>query len=329
MMTQQPSSLPWLLEPDPEAPGVRYFALRDLLGRDEEDPEVRAAQAAVMASGPVPAILDAQHPEGYWVKPGGGYSPKYRATVWQVLFLAELGADPADERVRRGCHYLLGHSLASSGAFAAGTNPSPSGAIHCLNGNLLYALIRLGWLEDGRVQGAIDWLARSITGEGDIQYHEWGTTAPNFACGINNSLPCAWGANKALRALLAIPPAARTPAVQAALDRGAALLLSRDPAVADYYPTGGKISSAWFKLGFPLAYWSDVLETLQVLVDLGYGADPRLGGAIAWLLDKRDEAGRWRNEHKLLGKTWLDIDRGRSPSKWVTLRALRVLQAPV
>ena len=93
-------SLSWLLESDEVNPGVRYFALRDLLDRPETDPEVIQARRAVMATGPVPVILNAQSPEGYWVKPGGGYSPKYRGTVWQIIFLAELGAAPTDERVR-------------------------------------------------------------------------------------------------------------------------------------------------------------------------------------------------------------------------------------
>ena len=114
----QADPLPWLLEPDPANPGVRYFALRDLLDRPADDPAVTAAQEAIMASGPVPAILDAQTPEGYWAKPGTGYSPKYRATSWQILFLAELGADPADARVRRGCEYVLTHSVAANEAFS-------------------------------------------------------------------------------------------------------------------------------------------------------------------------------------------------------------------
>ena len=56
------SALPWLLEPDPANPAIRYFALTDLLGRAAADPEVRETKAAIMATGPVPAILDAQHP---------------------------------------------------------------------------------------------------------------------------------------------------------------------------------------------------------------------------------------------------------------------------
>jgi len=203
--------LPWLLEPDPDNPGVRHFALRDLLDRPEDGPEIQAARAAIMTTGPVPAILDAQYPDGYWVKPGGGYSPKYRGTVWQIIFLAELGADPADERVRRGCEYVLSNSIASNGAFSALQKPVPSGSILCLNGNLLDALQRLGYADDARVQTALDWLARAITGE--IRYLKSGTSGPCFACSANEGQPCAWGANKAMNALLAIPPQRRTPAV--------------------------------------------------------------------------------------------------------------------
>ena len=87
-------ALPWLLEPDAANPGVRYLALRHLLDRPADDREVQLAQQAVMTSGPVPAILDAQDPAGFWVKPGTGYGPKYRGTEWQVIFLGELGAAP-------------------------------------------------------------------------------------------------------------------------------------------------------------------------------------------------------------------------------------------
>lgn len=323
MLNEDP--LPWLLEPDPDNPGVRYFALRELLDRPEDDAEVQAARAAIMSTGPVPAILDAQYPEGYWIKPGGGYSPKYRSTVWQIIFLAELGADPAHEQVRRGCEYLLSHSIAANGAFSAYQKPVPSGAIPCLNGNLLYALQRLGYGEDARVQTALDWLAHAITGEDDFEYLKSGTCGPCFACSANEGQPCAWGANKAMKALLAVPPQRRTPPMQRALQVGAEFLLSRDPAAADY-PYTQRVSSTWFKFGFPLTYWSDVLETTAVLVELGYGHDPRLHNALQLILDKQDAQGRWKLENALTGKMWADIESKGQPSKWVTLRVLRVLK---
>lgn len=67
--------LPWLLEPDPNNPGIRYFAWRDLLDRPEDNPEVRQARADIMKMGPVPVILEAQHPDGYWVNPGVATGP--------------------------------------------------------------------------------------------------------------------------------------------------------------------------------------------------------------------------------------------------------------
>jgi hypothetical protein len=278
-----------------------------------------------MRSGPVPVILEAQDPEGFWDKPGGGYN-KYRGTAWQIIMLGELGADPTDERVRRGCEYLLSHSIAKNGGFSYNRVPTPGGVIHCLNGNLLHGLIRLGRLDDPRVQGSLEWQAHAITGGPPVQYHKSGTSGPDFTCAINEQQPCGWGALKALKALLEVPPERRSPFVQRALEQGAQFLLRYDVAKADY-PYTGNISSTWFKLGFPLSYWSDVLETLSVLVELGYGRDPRLEEAYCWLLDKQDTQGRWPLENSLNSKMWINIESKRKPSKWITLRALRVIKA--
>lgn len=328
------NALAWLLEPDPANPGVRYFALRDLLDQPADAPDVVAAQAAVMASGPVPAILAAQDPAGFWVEPGPGYYPKYTGTVWQITFLAQFGADGSDPRVRAGGDYLLDHSRSRYGGFSAGANPS--GMIHCLQGNLAAALLGLGWLGDARLATALDWLARSITGEGiapaeekdaPIRYYSSGNSAPGFACAANNQLPCAWGAVKAMLALSKVPAAARTPAIQAAIDVGIEFLLSRDPAVADYpTPYGGKPSQSWFRFGYPIAYVTDMLQNLEVLVALGCGGAARLGPALDLLLHKRDAQGRWKMEYTYNGKTWADVEQKGKPSKWVTLRALRVLK---
>ena len=317
--------LPWLLELDPDNPGVRTFALRELLNWPEDDPKVRQARADTMTMGPVPVILEAQHPDGYWIKPGGGYFPSYRATVWQIIFLAELGADPSDERLRRGCEYVLSHSIAVNGAFSMGHRPVPSSAIHCLNGDVLSALFRLGYANDPRVQAAVGWQAHAITGQGQVQYYKSGTTGPGFACVANQGQPCAWGAVKAMKALVALLPHQRTLAVQTAIEAGAEFLFGRDPAVADY-PHTGRVSPAWFKFGFPLSYRSDVLETVAVLEQLGYGEDPRLANVIQLILGKQDGQGRWKLESTLNGKMWVDIEEKGKPSKWVTLRVLRILR---
>ena len=128
-------------------------------------------------------------------------------------------------------------------------------------------------------------------------------------------------------ALGKVPEAARTPAIHAAIATGSEFLLSRDPAVADY-PMGyaDKPSQSWFRFGYPIAYVTDVLQTLEVLTALGYGGDARLRPALDLLLSKRDKQGRWRMEYSYNGKMWVDVERKGEPSKWVTLRALRVLK---
>jgi hypothetical protein len=324
--------LPWLLEPT--TPAVRHVALRDLLDRGPDDHALAASRAAAMASDPISSILAAQHPDGHWEKPGPGYATKYRGTVWQLIFLDQLGADPVDHRIQRACEYVLAHTLAPAGGFGAsgrlGGGPPPgSTVIHCLNGNLLRALIGFGRLEDPRVRSAIDWEARAITGVGMGRWYATGTSGPGFACAANEGLPCAWGAIKALSGLARIPRSERSDLVERALDAGAAFLLSRDPALADYPMGWGNTrpNGSWFKLGFPSGYVADVLHDLEVLCELGHGTDPRLAGALGWLLGKQDAAGRWRNEYAYNGKTWVDFERQGQPSKWVTLRACRVLRA--
>lgn len=326
--------LPWLLEHDPAYPGVRYFALTDLLHRPPDDPEVAEARRAVMSTGPVPIILDAQGPEGYWVKPGPGYFPQYRATVWAVTMLGQLGADGADERVRRGCEYVLEHALDKNGAFSMSAIPSQ--AILCLNGHLLAALLDLGWLGDDRVERALEWVARMVTGEGvapteekgaPLRYLKSGTCGPRFCCGLNAKKPCAWGAVNVLQAFSKLSKDARTPLIDRAIDTGLEFLLSKDPAVADYpMGYGTKPSRNWFRFGFPLFWVTDVLHNLKVLTSFGYGSDPRLSAAMDLVLDKQDELGRWKIEHSYNGKTLVDIEEKGQPSKWVTLRVLRVLE---
>jgi hypothetical protein len=315
----------WLLEEDETSPSVRYFALRDLLDLPEDDRRARHARKQVMRSGPVPVILAAQREDGTWVKGGTGYSPKYRGTVWQVMLLAELGADPANARVRKGCEALLQGGLASSGGFSAYAGAPPSGAIYCLNGNMIAALYRLGLGDDPRVRRALDWMLAAILGEDDVVFYKSGTCGPGFACGINLGQPCGWGAAKAMNALLEVPPRNRTPTIKRALRAGAEFLLSRDPADADY-PYTDRVSSTWFKPGFPLSYWSDVLEITWILVRMGYASDPRLRRALDWIVGIRDGQGRWKLGNSLNGKMWIDIERRGKPSKWVTLRAMRIFK---
>jgi hypothetical protein len=322
--------LPWLL--DAEAPAARHRALVDLLGRLPDDPDVTEARTAAMAAPPIAPILAAQDAEGWWLRPGPGYGPKYRSTVWSVIFLEQLGADGSDRRIRTGCAYLLDHATVAGASFAVGYQEGklqPSYQLHCLNGNLLRAVIGLGWADDPRVRDAIAWETAAILGSEGHRYSKGGTPGPGFACAVNEGLPCGWGAVKAVLGLARIPPADRSPEVSRALAAGVELLLSVDPSTA-LYPMGWgneKPNGSWFKLAFPLGYVADVLQVMEAVCEAGAAGDPRLAPAVDWLLAQQDADGRFVNRYAYVSKMAAHIDSQGKPSRWVTLRACRVLRA--
>jgi hypothetical protein len=350
--------VPWLLENDRSQPAIRYYALRDILGRDENDSEVKAAKAAIMTSGPVPVILAAQHPEGCW-----GKRPRYTGTMPALFYMAQFGADGADPRIRAGCEIVLSRYIASNGAPLGGLSlkGTPSGFNYCTASMMGSALIDFGWLNDQRLQRAMEWLAQTITGEGmayasnrdaNTRHDKSGNSSPPFACSSRNAnLPCAWGAINAMIALSKVPQAQRTRNMHEAIKRGVDFLLSRDPAVADYpFGRGNRPSSRWFKFSYPLRA-ADVLQNLEVLAALGQAENPKLANALNLVISKQNQQGRWLLErtYKELADTqekkvfyWYqnvvrlyitykelgDIQEKKGqPSKWITLRALRVLKA--
>jgi hypothetical protein len=324
-------TLSWLLEKD--EPGVRYLAMRDLLDLPADDSDLASTQELAHEQGPISVILDEMDAAGYWVKEGPGYSPKYQGTVWSLILLGQLGASiHLDERIGRACEYILEQALTENGQFSI--SGTPSSTVDCLQGNLCVALLDLGFAPS-RLEKAFDWMARSVTGEGvapledkkaPLRYYS-GKCGPDFACGGNNKLPCAWGAVKVMLAFGKLPANLRTSLIESAIQRGEDFLLGVDPATAGY-PNGWaeKPSGNWWKFGFPLFYVTDLLQNVEALVRLGYGDDPRLANALDLIREKQDGDGRWSLEYDYAGKTWLDFGAKKQPNKWVTLRAAWALK---
>jgi hypothetical protein len=113
-----------------------------------------------------------------------------------------------------------------------------------------------------------------------------------------------------------------------AIQQGIDFFLGVDPATAGY-PNGwsDKPSGNWWKFGFPVFYVTDLLQLVEALARLGYGADPRLENAIRMICQKQDSNSRWTLEYDYTGKMWVDFGAKKQANKWVTVRALQVLQA--
>jgi len=321
-------AIDWLLEPD--NPSVRYLALTDLVGVAAEDPEVVRTQAVIMQSGPVPQILAKQEDGGHWAEPDRFYHRKYTGTVWQLLILTELMADPADPRVRRTCEFILSNSQdRESFGFAMHRSAKLGGGRHsevipCLTGNMVWSLIRLGHVDDPRVQRGIDWITT---------YQRFDDRAEKVPTGwpYDKAEPC-WGTHtchmgavKSLKALSEIPPAARSNAVNRTLEQGTEYLLKHH--IYKRSHDLAKVSKpGWLRFGFPLMYQTDVLEILGILTRLGC-RDDRMQEAIDVVVSRQDDSGRWTLANTFNGRFQVDIEEKGKPSKWITLNALRVLKA--
>jgi hypothetical protein len=305
--------LDWLL--DPAHPSPRYLVLHRLLGRPETDPDVASTREAVLYAPPARDLLDAQYPGGYWIKSDRGYSPRYRATVWQLLFLADLGA-PRTEAIARGCDHVLSATL-RRGQQLFSAHEHSTGIYPCLNGNLLRTLCHFGYGEHPAVVGVAGALARRVA--------ELGWACPRNAVQARDRRtwqPCIWGCVKVMRGMAAMQAEHDDPLIRETVERGVRFLLTHD-LTCDLRPALVDVPSHWLRPGFPLGENSDLLEALLALREVG--AAPLPAEAVQAVLEKGDPEGRWLLE-SALPNTWARFGEEGRPNRWVTLRTYEVLR---
>jgi hypothetical protein len=316
----------WLLEED--NPSVRYFALTEILDEPADRTEVKEAKNAIMNTGVIPRILAKQNNDGYWETPTEFYTAKYQGTSWQLIILAELGADHTDSRIKKACEFILesaqhhesgGFSVARAEKTGGGRG---SGVIPCLTGNMVWSLIKLGYLQDPRVQRAAGWITTyQRFDDGDGAPKGWPYDRYVMCFGKHC---CHMGAVKALKALAEIPAEKRTPEIQATIDKGAEYMLKHH--IFKKSHDLSKVSKpGWLKFGFPLMYQDDALEVLGILTKLGC-KDDRMQEAVDLVLSKQDAQGKWKLESTFNGRFQTNIERKGENSKWITLNALEALK---
>jgi len=316
----------WLLGED--NPSVRCFTLLEVLDKSENDPQVKKSRKAIMQVGAVPKILSKQKSGGYWEVAEDFYVSKYEGTVWQLMVLAELGADPNEERVKRACEFVLEHSQdRESGGFSHRQGSDGGGAhdkvLPCLTGNMIWSLIRLGHLDDARVKRGIEWIARYQRFDDAVEKPAKGWPYDNHErCYGTHS--CHMGVVKALKALAEIPADKRSESVKCTIEKGAGYLLKHHVHKRSHDLTHVS-KTEWLHFGFPLMWNTDALEILDILTKLGYH-DERMQEAIDLVVSKQDDLGRWKLERSFNGRLQVNIEQKGKPSKWVTLNALRVLK---
>jgi hypothetical protein len=309
----------WLLEKG--QPAVRYRALLDLLDRSESDREVRSTYRRISREGWAFDLLRTQGPKGFWERQEPTslkvwidflYYPKYLSTNWRALVLADLGLTATDPRIKRIADVLFEFKLRLGSPFNFYYEEA------CIVGNTARMLTRFGYSDDPRVRKLYDWLIEDQRQDGG-----W-----NCSQGTPGTLDV-W---EPLAAFAALPKAKRSPKIEAAISRGAEFYLKRQ------LLREGPRYAPWLRLHYPNHYYYDFLVGLDVLTELDYGGDRRLRPALKLLTDKRRRDGTWlmdrlhpdvsgpKAPQYSKGVTPLRIEEPGQPSKWITLKALRVLK---
>jgi len=306
----------WLLEEG--QPSVAYHTLRDVLRKDPADERVRRAFAAVPERGWAARLLADQSPGGYWETEEDLYRPKYQATIWKLIVLADLGMTAKDDRVRRSCELFLERYHRKDGGF---DDPNAESSEHCITGNLTRTLIFCGYEDHPHVRSALDQLV--ATQKEDGGWH-------CFTGETEGTLDC-W---EGLSAYAAFPRQKWSRSIKRSAERGAGFYLERGLS-----KEGQRRYLPWLRFHYPVHYFYDVLVGLDVITKLGYADDKRLRPALSLLKEKRRSDGTWVLDrvHPDLG--WgagyhmsmkkvrpLALEEAGKPSKWITLSALRVLQ---
>ena len=312
--------LDWLLEKG--QPSVRYHTLVDLLGRKEDDPDVRAANSRIPRVGWAHELLSSQRPEGYWeaheprtVREWVSFLrfPTFSSSVWKGIVLSDLGLTAADPRIRRFADRVFQYLLPLSSPQNLYTEEV------CIDGNVAGMITRFGYGDDRRVQKLYAWMIEDQRDDGG-----W-----NCAAGKPGTLDC-W---EALATFATVPKAKRTAAMNRAISRGAEFYLMRR-----LYKEGRRYAP-WFRFHYPTHYFYDLLVGLDILTELGYAGDRRLGPALRILREKRRRDGTWvidrvhpdevpggpRGAAARKVRSFA-LERTGEPSKWITLTALRVLK---
>jgi hypothetical protein len=303
----------WLLDSDPS---VRWQVMRDL--RDAPADAVAAERARVAIEGAGARLLALQAADGRWG--GAAWNHGWDSTMHVLSLLREMGLDPASAEARRATGLVRDRvtwrgcgppECDGNGFFAGEVEP-------CINGQVAASGAWFG--QD--VRAIVDRLIGEQLSDGGWNCEAAsGSTRSSF-----NTTICV------LEALLEYEQAAGSrPEVTEARIRGQEYLLERRlfrrRSTGEAIERDRKGGAAWTRFAFPTWWHYDVLRGLDYLRRAGVRPDERVAEAVALVASKRGAGGRWALETRHPGRMPIETDEGEGrPSRWVTLRALRVLR---
>jgi len=290
-------------------PSTRYLYWREFQARPASDPHLQEARQEMFSCGPIPIILEGQTEQGCWAGERSYYTPKYVSTHWSMGLLTELEADGNDPRLQRGADYMLAATQQELEEILA----RKAHGLSCFWGNLLRNVLHCGRVSDPRVAGIVEYLRHDGLEAG-------------WRCSINEGLPCAWGAARALWGLAAWPAEQASSEIKETIEAGLAFLLAKDHLARASFPPVDRIHPLWFRLNFPLFYQADIFFVLKLIRELGRLDEVGVAPALEWLAGKRNSQGRWKAASPYRRRTYDVLNDQDELDRWVSFHAAIILR---
>ncbi len=301
----------WLLDGDP---AIRWQTLRDLAGAAESTCERERRKVAREGWGA--RLLARQDPEGTWAggqsSDGGLYSPKWISTTYTTLLLRDFGLAPDDRHARKACGLLLDRGLQRDGGINYGWRGRSE---TCITGMVLSILSYFGCDDD-----RLDTIADHVLAQ---QMPDGGWNCRRHHGATHASVHTTISALEGLR-LYGLHRRRRRRGVLDAQRRGREFLLVHR--LFRSHRTGNIIKTIFTRFTFPPRWHYDILRALDYFQAVRAPRDPRLAEAVKIVRSTRRSDGRWPLQNRWRGKTYFEMERLGGPSRWNTLRALRVLK---
>lgn len=311
--TTQTDALTWLMAGDP---AIRWQTQRDLLHRPAKT--WQAERQLTLSEGWGARLLALQAPDGSW---GGGiYSPKWTSTTYTLLMLCDIGIPRESEAGRRGAALVLDTLLgeADDEAFRA----KLAACDRCIVGMILQLAAYFGLSQDdGRIHAIVQNLLDELMPDG-----AWNCRRTRKPYPTHSSFHTTFNVLEGLREYVESRPARQVhqrAAILQAEHSALELMLQHQLYRSD--KTGRIINEKFTRLSFPHRWHYDILRGLAYFARIDAPRDPRLQEAIDLLRSYRREDGTWPVQNLYTGKVFFNMESVGKPSRWNTLRALRVL----
>lgn len=274
--------------------------------------EWRAEQARVASEGWGARLLARQHGDGRWTTKL--YGRKWISTTYSIVLLRQLGLPRDDPRAALGCRLFLEDGLWEDGGIRVEISKKRSET--CVTGMVL-GLLSWFRITDPRRERLVGYLLDQQMDDGGWNcQRDTGATHSSFHTTIN--------VLEGLRDYVeGRGPGAS--AVQRAEIRGREFFMRHH--LYRSHRTGRIVDPAFTRFSFPPRWRHDVLRTLDHFQASAARFDPRLEDPIDVVLRKRAEDGRWPLQNRHPGATFFEMEAVGRPSRWNTLRALRVLKS--